>query len=996
MKLVETVIGRLLLELRDLPLVGELPAGDVYFARLYPDGRMMYLPASANKSEPISAMDSPLHPAVALRYTGWWDDFSKQKQDVIQQLVDAGLKHIVDKPLERWDLDTTMSDSFRRRHPELWSDPDNPPTTAKYVKTSPELGYSPQTSILRVDRAKKLIDLDVHYEEIQTRRPGKSRDGKAYVIPSADVSFDEKSLNLQKVLDHLTKVDPGVTPDFKIVGSEKFRGKTIADVLEQPREVEAALTGRDPVAMYHGTSSNRWKDIQRKGLQPGRVGEAYVDLVPGYSDKNVYLSFSHAEAENYATRQAIKDGGKAIVLRVTVPDYTKLRPDEDKMTTVELSKPYRASKVGLKSDTEQEFTSLHPRTYYDWLDAGNVEISDPESLKAEMEAGVASQVKRSLRSGTAAYKGFIPPKFISPSLEYAKQAFRTPELEGGPGKWEFMDTRAEVQAGAKRFDEQALRKIVRSARNEFPKVLGYVKPDSSFFTLSQWEDFVLEMLRLQRSGQDTRGGGASLDASVINLLHKYFGFQLDVEVNRYDLLTTKNVLDFVEDFVNHRFWSFERDFGHYFPDINKLRFAYFYSRGELEPYVLLDDEYTTQLYGSTNNPKELYHYTTQEGAARIDRSIRSGEAFDISCFTVAARPFFRKESNVVLKLLGNVRAGFRSDVKSYAVSSGRRCCNLLRLEYPGRDKNNICYELDSCDGEVRTSLWNEYIATPVKILEAKGVTRESTPAALRKIVRSVLREDFEGFQKRVSDLSSYDTISGDFPEIEDWEDAQKQKVVSGKQIKRAFAQEADHNFMNSLTKVHWTGHPYSVLSFLKNANHRDETSTTAYLPGEPISPEKGLHGRTRRKFGGGDGGQVGIEIQGRVTLAHADQDELYTGSWHQSGDNIKFSGVVRRPAKFKARDEQRGWVLDRESYDAYVTPGKVNEFVVDNWKPIAVRVPASTLKDLRTSWEETGGLAQTFKAYQKLFDFVQEAGIPVLDENGRDLTAQLLAIGAPE
>jgi hypothetical protein len=139
--------------------------------------------------------------------------------------------------------------------------------------------------------------------------------------------------------------------------------------------------------------------------------------------------------------------------------------------------------------------------------------------------------------------------------------------------------------------------------------------------------------------------------------------------------------------------------------------------------VLLDDEYTTQLYGSTQNPKELYHYTTADGARRIAQSIASGNGFDISCFTTAKRPFFRRESDVVLQLVGNVRAAFRSDIKSFAVTNGRRCCNLLRLEYPGRDKNNICYELDSCNGEVRTSLWNEYIATPMEIVGGQRVER---------------------------------------------------------------------------------------------------------------------------------------------------------------------------------------------------------------------------------------------------------------------------------
>lgn len=263
--------------------------------------------------------------------------------------------------------------------------------------------------------------------------------------------------------------------------------------------------------------------------------------------------------------------------------------------------------------------------------------------------------------------------------------------------------------------------------NKGQRVQGYIKPESSFYTLEEWEGFVLAMLDLQRAGFDTRGGEVGCkdrtlcnDAGVdqlASLVRKFFSFQIDVEVPRYDLLTLKNIYDFIEDFVNHRFWAFENDFGSFFPDAHRLRFSFFYSRGDLEPYVLLDDELTTQLYGSTHNPKELFHYTTPAGAKRILDSISTGYPFDISCFTTARRPFFRKESNVVLRLTGNVRAGFRSDIKSFAVSNGRRCCNLLRLEYPGRDKNNLCYELDSCNGELRTSLWNEYIATPMQVLE---------------------------------------------------------------------------------------------------------------------------------------------------------------------------------------------------------------------------------------------------------------------------------------
>lgn len=245
-------------------------------------------------------------------------------------------------------------------------------------------------------------------------------------------------------------------------------------------------------------------------------------------------------------------------------------------------------------------------------------------------------------------------------------------------------------------------------------VRGYMKPASSFFTLNEWEQAVNTFLQYQKQGLDTRA--ASLPPEILSLVKKYFSFQLYDEVERWDLLTRKNVLDFIEDFVNHRFWGLEREFGHYFKDINRLKFAYFYSRGDMEPYVLIDDEFTLQLYGTTDNLKELLHYTTESGLKRIQDAIASGNAFDISAFTVAERPFFRPESNLIVRFIGNVKAGFRSDIKSMAIDTGQRACNMYRLEYPGHDMDNICRDLSLCDGTVRTSLWNEYITTPIKIL----------------------------------------------------------------------------------------------------------------------------------------------------------------------------------------------------------------------------------------------------------------------------------------
>jgi len=250
-------------------------------------------------------------------------------------------------------------------------------------------------------------------------------------------------------------------------------------------------------------------------------------------------------------------------------------------------------------------------------------------------------------------------------------------------------------------------------------VHGYVKPASAFYTLEEWEVFVNKILQFQKGGHYVSYSHGELTGpqEMLNLIRKYYEFQLDVDVPRYKLFTNKNVLDHIEDFANHRFWAFEKQYGSFFNDIKKLRFAFFYSRGDMEPYVLIDDEFTEQVYGSTNNPKVLYHYTTDDGVERIQNAIDSGNPFDISSYTVAKRPFFRKGSNKILKFEGNVRAGFRSDVKSYAVDNNRKCVNLYRLGYPGKDKDNLCTDLDNdCNGELRTSLWNEFIATPVKVL----------------------------------------------------------------------------------------------------------------------------------------------------------------------------------------------------------------------------------------------------------------------------------------
>tara|TARA_R110000744_G_scaffold5421_11_gene19203 strand:+ start:4173 stop:5168 length:996 start_codon:yes stop_codon:yes gene_type:complete len=273
------------------------------------------------------------------------------------------------------------------------------------------------------------------------------------------------------------------------------------------------------------------------------------------------------------------------------------------------------------------------------------------------------------------------------------------------------------------------------------KVHGYVRPADQFHKLGHWERAIDRMLALQTIGMSVRGGKIKTvpenpvaSEEWLKLIDHYFGYLLEAETGRFGL-TTKNVLDFVEDFINHKFWALRKQYKDYFPDIDTLKFGFLFSRGDIEPYVEIDDEFTEQFYGSTENIKTVKHFTDPRGIRNIERAIDTGKDFDISTFTVAASPFFKSKSNVVVTLKANVKAAFRSDIKSLALDNGNRAANLYRLDYPG-EETNICPSLDLCDGELKTSLWNEIIARPLEILDTLAADEE-------------ILQEIEPYQKRM-------------------------------------------------------------------------------------------------------------------------------------------------------------------------------------------------------------------------------------------------------
>lgn len=253
------------------------------------------------------------------------------------------------------------------------------------------------------------------------------------------------------------------------------------------------------------------------------------------------------------------------------------------------------------------------------------------------------------------------------------------------------------------------------------EVRGYQKPESSFHSISEWKDICYEFLALQKKGFDTRGGQIDNNPELISLVNKYFGYQLYTETELYDNFTKKHVLDFIEDFVNHRIWGIEDEFKDYIINFDNDRIAFFFSRGAIEPYILLNKQFTLDTYGSTNIDIVTYHWTSPQGLKNIEDSLESGYTFALSTFTVQQKEFFRPDSNVLVKLEGRLVAAFQSDVKSFATDKGNRAANLFRFSYPDNE-NNLCRNWDKCR-ENKTSLWNEIIMKPTKVLAYKQVQK---------------------------------------------------------------------------------------------------------------------------------------------------------------------------------------------------------------------------------------------------------------------------------
>ena len=249
-------------------------------------------------------------------------------------------------------------------------------------------------------------------------------------------------------------------------------------------------------------------------------------------------------------------------------------------------------------------------------------------------------------------------------------------------------------------------------------------------------------------------------------------------------------------------------------------------------------------------------------------------------------------------------------------------------------------------------------------------------------VRELLREDPMGF---VHDLAASDKFGDDFF-------GGRINKEAGREIKRAYANNADYQFLNSLNTVHWTT-TYALTGLAGKG--KDELSATMSLPGDEFVPAAGL--------------EVGLWIKGRITLATNDQDKMYSGfhgdygaphegSEEEVAHRDKSSGRNKRPTMSKdfsrygqlKRGTEFGekmarnmaYILDQSTFHPVEGGwGVVNEALVDNWTPHAIVIDHrhSDAIEAMSGYSSEEIMALSAGTAKQIFSLANELGIPIVN-----------------
>jgi hypothetical protein len=268
---------------------------------------------------------------------------------------------------------------------------------------------------------------------------------------------------------------------------------------------------------------------------------------------------------------------------------------------------------------------------------------------------------------------------------------------------------------------------------------------------------------------------------------------------------------------------------------------------------------------------------------------------------------------------------------------------------------------------------------------------DSLESMLRDLVLEIIKEVAKSFARRMSSNSKTSGPSDHFFSQEGLYDLNHEE---GRELKRAFAKHADHDFLSSLDTVHWSSDPKKFLNLLNGSKH--ELSTTLH---EPSSSLRGI-------------ASYGLWVKGRITLASHDQDKMWTGFWKdyasptkrelglpedeqarmadKRNQRIKSSGMRKLPKQgFTSSNYERvasgaidsPYILDLESWQAGKGSSSTNEALVGHWRAKGLIVD-DVIMMMAFKKVNAGSDPNTDSLTRMVLPIMQAAeafGIPVLD-----------------
>jgi hypothetical protein len=254
-----------------------------------------------------------------------------------------------------------------------------------------------------------------------------------------------------------------------------------------------------------------------------------------------------------------------------------------------------------------------------------------------------------------------------------------------------------------------------------------------------------------------------------------------------------------------------------------------------------------------------------------------------------------------------------------------------------------------------------------------------TEVQLRRIIRKELNEDLQGFLRRTAD-SWY----GGDPEMDPTFEKDPEFRSLARSVKRAWAAEADHSFMDSVTKIHWMKNPSRDNIQRMLSGGRDEISTMGYISGPYRSGPPGMDNVW---------GKIGLVVQGRTTLAANSMDTIYSGYHKNIPQNVRekyrSSGLRKRPIGF-SEWKAENYILDAASFDA--SGQGENEFIVGGWRVVAVVLTEQQFQNVRTVLDTDDALPWQIKEWTENFKTIRDLGIPYLKRKHKNLAETWLAV----